>query len=99
MSRPPKTFPTPRNGRVTEPPELASLTDPGGNPMEAIELLRATLRELKDAGVARAQVAHEGLTLSVEFPLEMPEPLPGANPTPGGWKTLRLDEPTELNPQ
>lgn len=67
--------------------------------METIDLLRAALAALKDAGVARGQVKlPDGLELSIEFAPELPPLEPqGEMPTPGGWKTpLTLDEPFRI---
>lgn len=67
--------------------------------MISTDLLREALAVLKDAGVQRAQVKLPDLELSVEFTIELPPPVLGTAPLPGEWKTLRLDEPTELDPQ
>lgn len=68
--------------------------------MNETELLRATLAALKEAGVLRASVKHEGLELAVEFAPELPVvPEMGQAPKPGGWKTLEaLDQPFDLSP-
>mgnify|MGYP001564534435 FL=1 len=68
--------------------------------MTPIDTLREVLRELKDAGAMRATIKLPEFRLAVEFAPEMPIPESfGTAPAPGGWKTLRLDEPTELDPK
>lgn len=60
---------------------------------EEIELLRAALRELKDAGAATAHVRIGGVELAVTFQPDLPAMPVGAPVEPGGWKVPTLDEP------
>lgn len=67
---------------------------------ESVEVLRAALAALREAGVQRAQLKLDVLELSVEFPVVLPDmPMVGAEPTPGGWKTpISLDDPFLIDP-
>lgn len=58
---------------------------------DSVELLRATLAALKEAGVLRAQIRMpEDLSVNVEFPVDLSGleavVAAGAPPVPGGWK-------------
>lgn len=55
---------------------------------DEVEILRAALAALKDAGVGRAQLELGDLKLNVEFVVSLPleAVTPGAPPAPGGWK-------------
>lgn len=61
--------------------------------------LREALAALKEAGVQRAALKMEGLELSVEFQLVLPDIPVGDVPVPGGWKApARLDDPFDPEP-
>lgn len=71
---------------------------------DTVDLLRAALAALKDAGVLRAQVTFpDEMTLNVEFPVDMTgllEVPAGRPPVPGEWKGPRdLDLPFEDEPK
>lgn len=71
---------------------------------DTVDLLRAALAALKDAGVLRAQVTFpDEMTLNVEFPVDMSAlaAVPaGTAPVPGAWKgPMDLDLPFEDEPK